>query len=151
MESITEDERKWLEQLPTLAEEFSNCSVRRYAAILMDSAGWIKACGGNRTPEGMALCGAGGCPRAERDVTPGVDHSDCTSLHAEAEALLTCEPELRPRMTLLVSGPPCFECAKLIASSGVKRVVFRYVEGYPELPKVLKFLHDAGVTVEMVL
>ena len=150
-DQVSQAEMDVLDQLSSLAQELSNCSVRRYAAALVGPIGSIRSAGGNRTPVGMPACGAGGCPRAEREVTPGVDHSDCVSMHAEAEALLGCDPDLWFGSTLLVSGPPCFECAKLVAGSEVRRIVFRYAEGYPELPKVLKFLHDAGVTVEMLM
>jgi dCMP deaminase len=147
---ITPAEAKWLDELGLVLDVWSNCSIRRYAAAVLGPNDLILSAGGNRTPVSMPRCGEGGCPRAEREVTPGVDHSDCTALHAEAEALLGCDPGARAGSALLVSGPPCFECAKLIAGSGIRRVVFRYSDGYPELPRVLRYLHDAGVTVEMV-
>lgn len=149
-EQVSKAELETLDHLDVLANELSNCSVRRYAAALIGPLGLIRSAGGNRTPVGMARCGEGGCPRAEHEVTPGVDHSDCVSMHAEAEALMSCDPDIRFGATLVVTGPPCFECAKLVAGSDVRRVVFRYASGYPELPKVLQFFHDAGVTVEMV-
>lgn len=149
-ERVSKAELETLDHLDVLANELSNCSVRRYAAALIGPLGLIQSAGGNRTPVGMARCGEGGCPRAEHEVTPGVDHSDCVSMHAEAEALMGCDPDIRFGSTLVVTGPPCFECAKLVAGSDVKRIVFRYAPGYLELRKVLQFFHDAGVTVEMV-
>jgi dCMP deaminase len=147
---VSKVELETLDHLDVLANELSNCSVRRYAAALIGPLGLIRSAGGNRTPVGMARCGEGGCLRAEHEATPGVDHSDCVSMHAEAKALMGCAPDLRVDATLVVTGPPCFECAKLVAGSDVKRIVFRHANGYTELPKVLKFFHDAGVTVEMV-
>jgi deoxycytidylate deaminase len=55
--------------------------------------------------------------------------------------------------TLIVNGPPCMGCAKLIASSGIKRVVYKYdadyaYEQWPDVEKFLKLANVATVGVE---
>lgn len=51
------------------------------------------------------------------------DYSDCTSLHAEANALMVCDRKDREGGTIYVTSDICFNCAKLIANSGLRRVV----------------------------
>jgi deoxycytidylate deaminase len=49
--------------------------------------------------------------------------------------------------TIIVNGPPCMGCAKLIASSGLSRLVYKsdpdYI--YEQWPEVDKFLSSAGI------
>jgi len=58
------------------------------------------------------------------DVSPCYD--DCFTIHAEANALLVCDRTAREGGTLYVSSHVCFQCAKLVANSGVRRVVVRH-------------------------
>lgn len=51
------------------------------------------------------------------------DYSDCPSVHAEVNALLFGDRTQREGGTLYVSSGVCFPCAKLVANSGVVRVV----------------------------
>jgi dCMP deaminase len=53
------------------------------------------------------------------------DYSDCPSLHAEANALSVCDRSLRESGTLYVTSHICSACAKLVANSGLGRVVVR--------------------------
>lgn len=145
-------ERNWLESLPVIADNFSTCSLRRYAAVVIDPWNRVLALGYNGAPPGMEHCSDGGCPRASQDgVTPGIDHSNCVAQHAEAGALLWADPARRRGSTIVVSGPPCLECARLIASSGLKRCVFRWADGYPGIGEVVEFLARAGVEVDIEL
>jgi len=147
---IDRHERNWLDALPRIAELFSTCSLRRYAAVVIDRDNRVLGLGYNGAPPGMDHCEDGGCPRAsEAGVTPGVDHSRCVAQHAEAGALLWADPARRRGSTIIVSGPPCFECAKLIASSKVTRCVFPWVDGYPDVGRVVEFLAAAKVEVEI--
>jgi deoxycytidylate deaminase len=49
----------------------------------------------------------------------------CPSLHAEANALSVCDREQREGGTIYITSYPCYDCAKLIANSGLHRVVYR--------------------------
>lgn len=51
------------------------------------------------------------------------DYSDCPSLHAEANALMTCDRSVREGGTIYVTSHVCYGCAKLIANSGLRAVV----------------------------
>jgi deoxycytidylate deaminase len=47
--------------------------------------------------------------------------------------------------TIIVNGPPCMGCAKLIASSGLSRVVHREDASYSQWPDISKYLNSAGI------
>src|SRR5690606_28313047 len=71
------------------------------------------------------------CPRGLAGPTPATarSYTDCPSLHAEANALSVCDRSLREGGTIYVTSPICYGCAKLIANSGLKRVVMLLQRG----------------------
>lgn len=52
-------------------------------------------------------------------------YANCPSLHAEANVISVCDRSQRECGTLYVTSMPCMDCAKLIANSGLWRVVYR--------------------------
>lgn len=70
-------------------------------------------------------------------------------LHAEANAItkLAKSTQSSDGATLYVTMSPCFECAKLIIQSGIKRVV--YEEEYRKTDG-LELLKKAGIIVEKI-
>lgn len=70
-------------------------------------------------------------------------------LHAESNAIAKCA-KYRTSCeggTAYVTLSPCFQCAKLLLQSGIKRVVFR--EEYRDLSPI-KFLLKGGLTVHKI-
>ena len=105
----------------------------------------IRSTGYNGTPSGYANCDEGACPRGKHK-----DHSKpCFGLHAEANALLFAGPEEREGATIYITAPPCMDCAKLIANSGVREVVALAGDG-EGLEKVRKFLLDCKVRFRLI-
>lgn len=141
----------WDEYFLELARTTSTratCSRRRHGAVIVKGRR-IVATGYNGGPSGMVHCDEGGCPRAASPASPGRDDERCIAIHAEANALLFSSPEEREGAALFCTGAPCFDCAKLIANSGVTEVVAasgRY-DGWPE---VRDFLRQAGVRVRLL-
>lgn len=81
------------------------------------------------------------------------DYSDCPSLHAEANALSVCDRLVREGGTIYVTSHVCFNCAKLIANSGLTTLHVSAV-ALPESRvqhrdprKSYDFLERCGVTV----
>ena len=103
------------------AKVFSTCSKRQYMSIIIDEMGRISGTGYNGSPPGMIHCSDGGCPRAYETDTP-INYDNCISIHAEENALLYSDPYRRH--TMYVNGVPCYSCAKKIAGSGLKRLVY---------------------------
>ena len=84
---------------------------------------------------------------------PNADYSDCPSVHAEVNALLFGDRTQREGGTLYVSSGVCFPCAKLVANSGVVRVVVD-LSSTPEHRRgreANQFMVDCGLDVDVRL
>lgn len=104
----------------------SRCVRAQYAAVIVDINKRVIGEGYNGPPATYPYGGpcAGWCPRGRHGPTTetAVTYDDCPALHAEANALLNCV--CRPdQATIFVNGIICFNCAKLIGNSGIRRVV----------------------------
>lgn len=95
------------------------CLRRKVAAILVDEEGKLVATGYNGVPRGMSHCIDIPCLGA--GDKPG-DNSRCLAIHAEANAILQAADSRRKPHTLYCSCTPCFNCAKLLITAGVKEV-----------------------------
>lgn len=152
----------WLNLAETGAAEFQQCSRKGFYAIIVDKRGMQIGSGWNGVPSGMRHCDAGGCPRGSSQpvCTSGAEsllgtrmasYDDCWAIHAEANALLHSDWTARRGGTMYCSGAPCFGCAKLIAGSGLKRLVCGDAPNDETWDDVLEFLDDAGIIVEVLL
>lgn len=125
---ITPTDIKFMKWSLEGASIFSTCSKAQYLAIVIDKNRRVLGTGYNGVPSGMKHCVDGGCPRATSDVPSGTPYDEgaglCLAVHAEANALLHSDRSAREGGTIYVGGPPCFGCAKLIAGSGLSRVVY---------------------------
>jgi dCMP deaminase len=144
---IKKYETKWLEATQLLAPLFSTCSKRQYFAVVLAPNKRVAGIGYNGSPPGMVHCVDGGCPRLQDNSPSGSNYDNCISQHAEAGALLWSDMSMRQGGTIIVNGPPCMGCAKLIASSGIKRVVFYVDVEYNDFNSVTEFLISAGIEV----
>lgn len=125
----------WLRACSVLSLLFSTCTRRQYAAIIIAPTGRVVGFGYNGSPPGQPHCTDGACPRAHSAVEHGSPYDAgpgrCIAVHAEANALLFSDATARAGATLYVNGPPCVDCAKLIAASGITRVVHSPDPDYP--------------------
>jgi dCMP deaminase len=91
------------------------------------------------------------CERGRNGPTPGtaITYLDCVSLHAEANALSVCDRSIREGGTIYVTSDVCWSCAKLIANSGLVRVVVSAPNLSPHrMPdETYKFLRDCEIQV----
>lgn len=145
MSQFLRHEIQWLKSLEVLAVNFSTCAKRQYAAVVLAPNKRVVGFGYNGSPPGMAHCTEGACPRLHQNAANGSIYDTCISQHAEAGALLWSDASLRINGTLIVNGPPCMGCAKLIASSGIKRLVFKQDSAYSDWQNVESFLDGAGI------
>lgn len=89
------------------------------------------------------------CPHARAEDGGRRDYMDCVSSHAEANGLMQAEKRLIAGGTIYVTTVPCFFCAKMIANSGLTRVVYGTSEGsYREIPLMFELMSQSQV--EMV-
>lgn len=112
----------------------STCLRRQYGAVIVKdnrivSTGYNGAACGNPN-----CCDVGYCWRAENDIPHGERYEECKAVHAEANAIIKASPEEMDGATLYLSGfengermdcpNPCMMCGRLIANSGIDRVVW---------------------------
>lgn len=91
------------------------------------------------------------CPHS-RDPNGGrTDYLDCVSSHAEANGLMQADRRLIAGGTIYVTRMPCFMCAKMIANSGLARVVAMKSADDDDRPTNLSYgiLQRSGLEVEM--
>lgn len=124
---LTRRDRQMMQWAAAGAHIFSTCSRRQYMAVVTDARGRIVGTGYNGAASGRPHCIDGGCPRARTDVPHGSSYGPgtglCVSVHAEANALMYSNRSDRLGGTLYINGTPCWDCAKLIANSGLGRCV----------------------------
>ncbi len=103
----------------------SACALGQVGAVVVDHTNRVVATGYNGPPAGYPDQCITGCPRFFTRMNEGrtATYENCISIHAEANALLFCDRRDRVNGTIYVTSSPCIECAKLIANSGLARVV----------------------------
>jgi dCMP deaminase len=85
-------------------------------------------------------------------ATPSPTYDDCPSAHAEANAIARADYSRMQGATLYVSTSCCKGCAKLLANSGIVRVVYRHEAGrdYRNIEETVAFLEECGIEVVAV-
>ena len=111
--------------------KYSKCKRKQVGCIIVKNESII-AIGYNGTPSGFDNC----CE--ENDVTKKI------VLHAESNAISKCSKSTISSQgaTMYLTLSPCFDCAKLIIQSGIKRVVYK--ETYRETD-ALDLLQKANI------
>lgn len=131
-------------ELARQAATRSTCTRANHGAVIVANR-HIRSTGYNGTPSGYGHCDAGACPRGKT----GDPSHPCVGLHAEANAVLYASPEARDGATIYVTAPPCFDCAKLIANSGLREIV-AVSDGSEDLEAIRKFLLDCRVRIRIL-
>lgn len=145
-----------------LASTRATCPRRHVGAILVKDNKTI--CDGyNGAPAGVSDCYEAGCMMTSTyEVENGnpVQKDHCVrTIHAEQNIILFSSPGEREGATIYVTDQPCFNCAKVIANSGIKEVVYHrpYMKDYVHVnmlfaEKGINFRSLAGYTIpEFVL
>ncbi len=148
---MTDTRPGWDEYFIRLAEAASlraDCTRRRVGAVIVKD-NRVVSMGYNGAPAGQPGClSDGACPRGRHykkwhqglgpdwfcacdnpwpcpdAVEPGSSYDNCISSHAEENALLYSSRDQNKGATIYITDEPCFRCWKLIASSGIRRVVY---------------------------
>ena len=141
---MTKKDYQYLSLCRDEGARFSTCSRRQYFAIIVDRWGHILGTGYNGVPSGMTHCVDGGCPRGNTNVAHGSNYAgNCWATHAEANALLHSDyTARRDGCTLYVNGPPCWQCAVLIANGSISRLVCIEDGVYEQWSTILAFLRQ---------
>ena len=101
----------------------SVCLRRQVGAVIVKNNHAILATGYNGVPPGVEHCKT--CLRQEQGVPSGERQELCRALHAEQNALLFAENrDALNRATIYVTYKPCSICAKMLLTSGIRKVVY---------------------------
>lgn len=129
----------------------SRCHRRLVGAVIVDEHNRIVATGYNGPPAKMPLPDGScrtWCPRGMTNDA-GAGYDNCYSVHAESNAIAFVDRRDRVGGTLYVTGSVCISCAKLIANSGIARVVVKSQGGEahrkPEVGKAIMQLSSVQV------
>lgn len=118
-------------------------------AVVLSPEGRFVGAGYNGSPPGQPHC-AENCPRLNEDSPPGAQYGNCISVHAEANALMYSNRSERKDGSLVINGQPCWDCGKLIAGSGIGRLVIFGDESYEDSDRVNEMIGNSGVEVIIV-
>ena len=139
----------------------STCPRRSVGCVLVNSNNRVVSTGYNGTPPGFPHCGerpqymhkvdeewskepwtCGG-----ENYASGEGLDKCWATHAEVNAFTQVTPEQGPFTAYFNSATPCFTCAKMCVTYGVKRIVARDWYAHEGVDKLFK---QAGVEVVLV-
>lgn len=142
-------DQTWLAIASTIALR-SRCSRRQVGAVIVTRDNRVAAVSYNGPPRDAKLTGpcANWCPRMiTGDTGPG--YVNCLSIHAEANALLRADWTAIQGGTIYVSSASCVNCAKLVANSGLSRLVHvvRPEDHYRDPDTVEETLRECGILV----
>jgi len=144
-EEPTRHEWKWLHVCEFSAPEFSTCAKRQYFATILSAEGGVCSVGYNGASKGLPHCVDGFCPRLQEDSAPGSSYNNCVAVHAERAALDWSDRTARLGGTILVNGPPCWDCSKSIAGSGLRRLVYIKDDTYLDWARCEDLLRAADI------
>lgn len=146
--------------LAKIAATRSTCLSRTNGAVIVKGR-QIIATGYNGSMPGVGHCSEeGSCFRRRSGTSDHDKYSDsmassCRSIHAEANAIAQAA-----KKGISIEGSviymtlfPCYQCAKLLASAGIKKVYYEYEYTSPDAGRDelwFKALIDAGIEIEMV-
>ena len=141
----------WLATATVVAGR-SKCDTRQVGAVLVSEDNGYLVVGYNGPPAGYPAEGTcnNWCPRRQAGQCKDRDYLDCPSVHAELNALLRADRSLLTGGTAYITTAPCYNCAKALANSGLKRVVYpRTPEKKHRSPAAsLELLEASGLEVE---
>ena len=118
--------------------ERSTCLKRHYGCVIVKDNEIIST-GYNGSPRGeVNCCDVGKCNRMNKPHNSG-DYSDCQSVHAEQNAMLSASRKEMLGATMYIAGfeamqeegdmreiypcEPCPICMRMIKNAGIKRIV----------------------------
>lgn len=147
-------DKTWLECAHVMARR-SRCSRAQVGAVVVAEDQTVISMSYNGPPRDFPTtpgdCSEW-CPRSMGTDDPSPTYDDCPAVHAEANAIARADFSRMKGSTIYVSTSCCKGCAKLLANSGVKRVVFQHEDGreYRNPQATIDFLRECGIEVDEV-
>lgn len=102
------------------------CSRRKVGCVLVDKYDRILSTGHNGVPKGLQHCIDHPCPGSSMSTGQGL--SDCEAIHAEQNAIGSCQARSSVRKAYCTTSP-CVNCIKLLLTTPCEEIVF--LDEYP--------------------
>ena len=143
----------WLKVAEVIAKNESKCISRKVCAIIVKDNRLVST-GHNGTPAGQPNCcdvnknllDENGQLSSAESKAQHHEWSNIHEIHAEINAIMYSSFDQRNDATLYTTLFPCKDCAKAIAGSGIKKVVYRdFYERTPQ--ESLTILQEAGIEI----
>jgi len=112
---------QYLLVLAKVASTRATCQKRSVGAVVADRRKRIVAVSYNGAPSGMPHCIDEPC--SGLGLTAPASHLACRAIHAEVNALMEAGEKARGG-TMAITTSPCYQCAQLIVSAGIGRLIF---------------------------
>jgi dCMP deaminase len=145
----------WMRVAQTIGQR-SKCTNRKVGAVVVDINNRPISMGYNGAPANYKSNGSCEefCPRSignRLQLDRGSSYANCVSVHAEANALVFADRSQYRGGTIYVTNPCCWECSKLLANSGLARVVIRQSQedSHADVDTPISFLESCGLQVEV--
>lgn len=141
----------WM-QVSLVMSKRSKCTRAGVGSVIVSADQRVISTGYNGPPSGFPAEGpcSGWCSRSMKDGAGEKDYSDCPSVHAETNAITRADPQELKGATIYTTSSICRGCAKIVANSGVSRVVHIVnddVYWYRNNDETEEFLEKCGLTV----
>lgn len=142
----------WMAMAKVISKR-STCTNRQVGCMIVDRNNRPISSGYNGPPAGftrLPVTDTGDCstycPRS-RASERGLDYGNCVSVHAEMNALMFSDRRDYFGGSMYVTSPCCYDCAKAVANSGIKRVVVVLSEkdSHADNEKGIAFLNECGI------
>jgi dCMP deaminase len=118
---MRESKNQYFLKIAQLVASRSTCPRRPVGCVITNSYGHIKATGYNGVPRGFPHCI--NTPCGGEGSASGTNLQGCMATHAEQNALLQCDNTMEID-TIYLTTSPCITCAKLIANTSCKMVMY---------------------------
>lgn len=118
---MRESRTQYFLKIARLVATRSTCPRREVGCVITNKYGHIKATGHNGVPSGYDHCTEKPC--GGQNASSGTGLNLCMATHAEQNALLQCD-NVMDIHTMYLTTSPCITCAKLIANTSCKEVIF---------------------------
>lgn len=133
----------------------SRCDSRQIGAAIVSADNSYVVVGYNGPPASFdvpagSTC-ADWCPRRQNDDQTR-DYANCVTVHAETNAIARADRTRIDGGALYVTSSICWDCAKVVANSGVSRVVARVDwsrDAHRNPERAISFLRQCGIEVEV--
>lgn len=119
--TLRESKEQYFLKISRLVSTRSTCPRRMVGCVITNEYGHIKATGYNGVPRGFEHCIDKPCGGQNQKSSKGLE--TCMATHAEQNALLQCN-DVMEIDSIYCTTSPCITCAKLIANTSCKSVIY---------------------------